>query len=1401
MTNLLRERYEPVEVVGQGGEGRVLRAVDHQHDRVVALKVRQVASRADRAALLAEARILLGVPPHPHVPLVREDFFEGDRYVIAMDWIEGTDLSHLLRARGAPGLPAASVLGWLTDAAHALDFLHRLEPPVIHGDVKPANLVLAADGRVVLVDFGLSSSPHDRRRRAGTSGFSAPELAAGEPPTPAGDVYALAATAFALLTGEAPTGIRPIWDGVDPAQAAALEDAIRTGLATDPARRPPTAGELMRRLWASVPCPYPGLPAYEPEDAGRFFGREAVVRDLRGHVDEHGFVALVGASGSGKSSVLRAGLVAQVPGDVTVVTPGPTPAPLDEGEALVVVDQLEEAFSLCDDVGARRAFLDSIAERSGPVAVGIRADFYGRCAEHPALAVAMAADQVLLGPLSREELGEAIVEPAERAGLQVEPALVDLLVDEVSGEPGALPLLSHALRSTWERRDGPTLTVDAYRATGGLRAAIATTAEAVYGGLDPADQGLARRTFLALTEPGEGTEDSRRWATLAELTPPGGAARVEALLEAMATERLVSRGDGTVAVAHEALIREWPRLRAWLDEDRDGLRLHRHLAATASAWDGLGRESAELYRGPRLAAALDWAARSEDLSTLEEEFLEASVVDQERAVRGQLRANRRLRGLLAGVGVALVVALVAALLAVRQQDQAQEARNRADVSRVAAVSRSLVDTQPDVGLLLAATAYDLDDTADTRGTLLSALEAHPLLGGLIYGVDSGLEAAAFSPDGRVLATPTSDGTGTLLWDTTTHARVATLDHGDDGALDAAISPDGSTLVVPSGYVTEDGLPAGRLQVWDVASRRLLHVVDSPAGILTTAAFTPDGSRLITQGGLQDSDEPPDVAVVWDAATWRPVGRPWVIDPSYSGDRALAVSPDGRLVALPLPDGATVGVYRLADRAPVGEPIDVGALTGADEGLITRVTFGADGGQVLIATELGTVAFVDARTGALDHTLPLPESAANALAVSPDGDTLAVGRIDGRTQLYDLATSEPAGPSLAASASTITDVAFSDDGAQLATTSADRTGGLWRLDGGRAIGVPLTGQDGPVTEAAYTADGDHLLTASLDGTVAIRAADGGRVERRVRVPGEVLSVAVAPSGRRAAASGNGGAAVLFDVDGGNRVDVDLGEGWGHQTAFSPDGSTVVIALDQSAGGNGAGPGSGRVRFVDAATGRDDGEPIELEEPAIGVRWSPDGATLAVVAQNNLVHLFDARSRHEVGDPIENVDAMIAAVAFRPDGRRLAIGVGSGDVRQYDVTTHEPVGDALVGAPGGVFGVAYSPDGLLLAGTTLGLSTTNLWDAESGAPLGEALTGGRAPYTFRTFTVEHLMAARPAFSPDGRHLATAGWDGASVVWDLDPGAWRAAACHLAGRDLTDAEWARYLPGASPRRVCGG
>ena len=397
-------------------------------------------------------------------------------------------------------------------------------------------------------------------------------------------------------------------------------------------------------------CPFRGLAPFDAAHAEYFFGRERLVAALVARLVGSTRLAVFGPSGSGKSSVLRAGLLPALANGVlpgserwrqVVMRPGEHPlaelgralarlAPdesqgdgddplaaalgsLAPDERLVLaVDQFEEVFTACRDEAERAAFAEAlVAAADDPdqrvvVVLAIRADFYGRCAEHRALSAQISANQVLVGPMSREELGRAIELPAQRAGLRVEPSLVSALLDDVADQPGGLPLLSTALLELWEERSGRTLREASYAASGGVSGAVARLAERAYRRLTEPQRERARAIFLRLADAEEAAPVRRR-VPLAELETERDEDAAAAL--AVLTEsRLVTVDEGTVEVAHEALLSEWPRLRAWLDEDAEGRRLHQHLIHAAAEWQGSGRDPAELYRGARLASALEWAS-------------------------------------------------------------------------------------------------------------------------------------------------------------------------------------------------------------------------------------------------------------------------------------------------------------------------------------------------------------------------------------------------------------------------------------------------------------------------------------------------------------------------------------------------------------------------------------------------------------------------------------------------------------------------------------------------------------------------------------------------------------------------------------------------------------------------
>jgi len=442
--------------------------------------------------------------------------------------------------------------------------------------------------------------------------------------------------------------------------------------------------------------PYMGLRYFDTSDANLFFGREVLTRELLARVQRESFLAIVGASGSGKSSIARAGLIPAWTKEnakdiVHVITP--TAHPLENLAAsltrdsesvtatstlmddlqrdtrslrlfvkksatnlLLLVDQFEETFTLCKDSAERKSFIEnllSLADDDGSarVVITLRADFYHHCAEYEGLRLSLEKHQAYIGAMTVDELRQAITAPAEKNGWNFEPALVDLILQDVGSEPGALPLLSHALLETWKRRQGRTLTLKGYAEAGGVKKAIAQTAESVYDKLTPDEQTIARGIFLRLTELGEGVQDTRRRVKLDEL---GTQDLVGKVLKTLTDARLVTTEEDSAEVAHEALIREWGTLRKWLDEDREGLRLHRHLTESAQEWKRRGKEYSELYRGARLVQLQDWMKEhGEGLSSLEREFVRASRTVQKRELMSW--------SAIAGAGVALLLAVILAI--------------------------------------------------------------------------------------------------------------------------------------------------------------------------------------------------------------------------------------------------------------------------------------------------------------------------------------------------------------------------------------------------------------------------------------------------------------------------------------------------------------------------------------------------------------------------------------------------------------------------------------------------------------------------------------------------------------------------------------------------------------------
>ena len=534
-----------------------------------------------------------------------------------------------------------------------------------------------------------------------------------------------------------------------------------------------------------IACPFKGLEPFDVGDADVYFGRERLVAEIVARVPGTSLLGVIGPSGSGKSSAVRAGLVPALAGGVlpgserwtrAVLRPGEQPmaalrralragdGPADpvaaalevvpaDARLLLVVDQFEEVFTACRDEQQRAAFLDALVApaRRGDArflaVLALRADHYGACAAHAPLARLLGENHILVGAMRPDELALAIEGPATRAGLEAEPELVSRLVEETAGRAGGLPLLSTTLVELWQLRSGDRLTLAAYERTGGVQGAVARLAERAYQRLSSGEAATARNLLLRLADDGAAGDPVRRQVPLSELD----LARSEdarRVLDVLTDNRLLTVGGDTVEVAHEALLREWPRLREWIEEDAEGRRLHRQITLAATDWDADGRDPGELYRGARLAAALDLAAEHRDaLNALEREFLDEAQLVSERDERRTRRINRRLRVLLGAAFAGLLGAGVAGALALDQRGEARDAALVADAQRLGA--QALVEDRPDRALLLAQAGVALDDSAVTRGSLLAALHRLPpaLLGVFPTVTDAEIYGVGVSPAG------------------------------------------------------------------------------------------------------------------------------------------------------------------------------------------------------------------------------------------------------------------------------------------------------------------------------------------------------------------------------------------------------------------------------------------------------------------------------------------------------------------------------------------------------------------------------------------------------------------------------------------------------------------------------
>ncbi len=1493
--------YQLGERIGEGGFGAVYRAIQPVVEREVAVKIilPQYANQPEFIRRFESEAQLVARLEHPYIVPLYDYWREPDAAYLIMRLLRGGSLRE--RLKEGP-LPLEAVLRMLDQIGVALHAAHRFG--VIHRDLKPANILLDKDQNVYLADFGIAknlTNPNleDQTQAGalvGSPAYASPEQIRAESVMPQTDIYCLGVLLYEMLTGvqpfQGPTPIDYIMQHLiqllpplaehNANLPAALEPVIRRATNKEPTERYPDIPSLLADVkeavegaaaldpimaaWsapdkgdtAAIENPFKGLRPFGEADADQFFGREALVQELLSRLGEEGerqrgaghdlarFLAVVGASGSGKSSVVKAGLLPAVrrgglPGSENwfVVDFMPGSHPFEELEAallrvavnppesllgqlkedergllravrrvlpadadvelVLVIDQFEEVFTLVEDEETRTRFLNSLVvavmdPRSRVrVVVTMRADFTDRPLGYVDFGELMRARTTFVLPLTPDELALTATGPAKQAGLLLEPGLTARIVREVGNQPGTLPLLQYALTELFERREGRRLTLAAYAETGGVLGALGRRAEEIFTGLDKVEQSAAQQLFLRLVTLGEGVEDTRRRVLRMELealltSTAAAPSPIAHIITAFGRYRLlafdhdpVTRGP-TVEVAHEALLREWPRLRSWLDESRADLRMQRILGRGAVQWQEAGQETSFLLRGARLSQFEIWAAGSVvALTQAERDYLNASLAAhqeqqaaeaarQARETALEQRSRKFLRALVGVFAAATFIAIILSGVAFNQRGLAQDnallagqnaatatvAQGQAIFEAATAVvaqeeaqyqagqaATAAAEAQEEADRADAAAAEALEQQAVAEQEARAALEAYSLSLSVhaqqaLDDLDSGTALAL------AIAASNMDDPPIEVLETLERAAFAPgarrqhlLTDADGEAVEIvsiAVSPDGDTALV--------GLRDGNIVLLDIETGKTLRAFSGQNSAVQGITFSPDGTMALS-GGCND-------VILWDIATGDEIRRftghsgcVYALDFSPDGQRVVtgcfaanSMWNPGELFLWDLESGEVIRRYE-------GHPYGVRSAVFSPDGRTVLSSSWVPGGDI---TEFGVPLILwDVESGEIIHRFPAPNDITNEVAISPDGRTALSTNFNTNVYLWDLQTGEQLRVFEGHGAS-VRFVAFSPDGHSAISSDMDGVLILWDVASGEPVARFAQTTRAPF---AFLPDGRTALFGALDGNLALwDLFDANEIRRFRGHTGGVADVAFTPDGKHFLSAGHsdhrfGVPGVdrtlrLWNVETGELIWVFEGHSGGvYEAEISPDGRRALSASYD-----------GTMRLWDLESGAEIRRFTYQNSTFWGVAFHPDG-NQALTADDFGMLLWDLNTGEVLHHFIGHTGS-VWAVAFSPDGRTALSGSADESMILWDVESGEQIrhfwGDQSV------TNLVYTPEGrLAISGG--GTGKVVVWDVETG----EAL---------RVFVEHHgfIDINMVDLGPDGRTVISTNLDGEVLVWDL-------------------------------------